>query len=160
MSAIEEKILAFLNAAGVGYEVREHPPVYTCPKMAEYLGADENLIAKSMMLRKNSGEYFLVVLPGKMKIDFESLAKVVKCLSVSLAPMDEAEKIAGCPVGCVHPFGNLMNVDTYFDEKMLQNEYVYFNSGSHTKSVRIKTRELTRLIEPTVAGFSKSSGTN
>lgn len=157
MSAIEDRILTFLNAAGVEYEVREHPPVYTCPKMAEYLGTDENLIAKSMMIKKNSGRCFLVVLPGKMKIDFESLAEVVKSESVSLAPVDEAEKIAGCPVGCIHPFGNLMNIDTFFDEKIFQNEYVYFNPGSHTKSVRIRTRELTRLIEPTIAGFSKSN---
>jgi Ala-tRNA(Pro) deacylase len=154
MTDIEERILTSLNGAGIGYEIFEHEPVYTCRKMAEFLKADEGNIAKSMIVKKRGGGYVLVVLPGNMRIDFIRLAAVTKSRLVTLAPREEAEKIAGCSVGCVYPLGNIMNLETVFDEKLLRQEYVYFNPGSHTKSMKIKTQALVDLVRPTITEFT------
>ncbi len=153
MNEVEEEIQTTLKKAGVNYEVHDHQPVYTCPKMAEYLGVDQNLIAKSMILKTSAGQCFLAVLPGRLKIDFTRLAGLLNVKSVSFAPVSEAEKIAKCGVGCVYPLGNLMNLKTYFDGKLLENEYVYFNPGSHTKSIRINTRDLINLVKPEISNF-------
>ena len=154
MNEAEEEIQATLNKAGINYEIHEHKPVYTCPKMAEYLGTDQNLIAKSMILKTSDDQCFLAVLPGRLKIDFTLLATLLKVKSVSLAPISEAEKIAKCSVGCVYPLGNLMKLETYFESKLLANEYVYFNPGSHTKSIRVNTRDLVALVNPRIGNFT------
>ena len=157
MEDIEEKILASLKAGGISYEVFEHEPVYTCRKMAEFLKTGEDHIAKSMVVKKSDGGYVLAVLPGHMRIDFGRLAAATKSRSVSLAPREEAERIVGCSVGCVYPLGNVVNLETLFDEKLLRQEYVYFNPGSHTKSVKINTLALVSLVKPTKASFSQFS---
>jgi len=154
---IEEKILASLKAGGISYEVFEHEPVYTCRKMAEFLKTGEDHIAKSMVVKKSDGGYVLAVLPGHMRIDFGRLAAATKSRSVSLAPREEAERIVGCSVGCVYPLGNVVNLETLFDEKLLRQEYVYFNPGSHTKSVKIDTMALVSLVKPTRAEFAQFS---
>lgn len=154
MTDIEEKILTSLKAGGIEYEVFEHEPVYTCRKMAEFLRTDEGRIAKSMIVKKSDGGYVLAVLPGNMRIDLIRLAAATKSRLVTLAQRDEAERIAGCSVGCVYPLGNIMNLETLFDDKLLHQEYVYFNPGSHTKSVRINTRALVNLVKPTIAEFT------
>jgi len=154
MSEMEDEIQATLNKAGIKYEVHEHKPVYTCPKMAEYLGTDQNRIAKSMIMKTSDGKCFLTVLPGGMRIDLARLAPLMKVNSVSLAPIEEAERIAKCSVGCVYPLGNLMQLETYFDSKLLRNQYVYFNPGSHTKSFRINTRDLISLFNPRIGEFA------
>ncbi|HUK50874.1 MAG TPA: YbaK/EbsC family protein [Terriglobales bacterium] len=156
MSQIDEQILAFLQQSGVTYELREHEPVYTAPQMAEYLGTLEERIAKSMVLKKSGGGYVLAVLPGRLRIDFRQIAKVLSVEKVSLAPVPEAEKIVKCSVGSVHPFGNLVNLKTYFDSHMLTLDYVCFNPGSHTKSVKIETNDLIRLVKPTIAEFART----
>jgi len=156
MSNVEDEIQAVLNKAGIKYEVHEHEPVYTCPKMAEYLGTDQNLIAKSMIMKTSSDQCFLAVLPGRLKIDYTLLATVLKVKSVSFAPIGEAEKIAKCSVGCVYPLGNMMRLATYFDSRLLENEYVYFNPGSHTKSIRISTRDLVDLVKPQIGNFTRT----
>jgi Ala-tRNA(Pro) deacylase len=155
MSQIDEQILVFLDQRGVSYELREHEPVFTAPQMAEYLGTSEERIAKSMVLKKSSGGYVLAVLPGRLKIDFGQLARVLGVAKVSLAPIPEAEKIVKCSVGSVHPFGNLVNLKTYFDTHLLSLDFVYFNPGSHTKSIKIKMEDLVRLVMPTVAEFAR-----
>ncbi len=155
MVDIEEKILASLKAGGISYEIFEHEPVYTCRKMAEFLKTGEDHIAKSMVVKKsNDGGCVLAVLPGNMRIDFARLATATKSRSVSLAPREEAERIVGCSVGCVYPLGNIINLETLFDEKLLRQEYVYFNPGSHTKSVKINTLALVNLVKPTRAEFA------
>ncbi|HYB84862.1 MAG TPA: YbaK/EbsC family protein [archaeon] len=156
MAQIDEEIIGFLNQNGVTYELSEHEPVYTAPQMAEYLGTSEQRIAKSMVLKKNDGGYVLAVLPGKLKIDFSRFATALSVEKVSLAPIPEAERIARCAVGSVHPFGNLVGLTTYFDRHMLSLDFVYFNPGSHTKSIKIRTDDLVRLVNPTVSDFTRS----
>ena len=154
MTEVEEKILSALKAQGIEYEVFEHDPVYTCPQMANFLKTDEAHIAKSMIVKKNDGTYLLAVLPGNRKIDFHRLGLVTKAAPVILAPKKEAEEIAQCSVGCVYPLGHIINLETLFDSAILRQEYVYFNPGSHTKSVKISTQALAKLANPTVAEFT------
>jgi Ala-tRNA(Pro) deacylase len=141
-----------LSSTGSEYEVHEHEPVYTCKQMAEYLKIDEDLVAKSLVLKKCFGTgYLLAVLPGRMKLDFTRVAKAADTGKVILAPIKDVEKIAGCSIGAVFPLGNLLNLRTFFDPNLLRHEYVFFNPGSHTKSVRMKTRSLVELVRPTIA---------
>jgi len=156
VSKIDEDILAFLKQNGIAYELREHEPVYTAPQMAEYLGTSEQRIAKSMILKRSDGGYVLAVLPAKLKIDFGRFAKVLGVEKVSLAPIDEAEKIARCSVGSVHPFGNLLGLRTYFDRHILSIDYVYFNPGQHSRSIKISTSDLVRLVNPTLIDLARS----
>jgi prolyl-tRNA editing enzyme YbaK/EbsC (Cys-tRNA(Pro) deacylase) len=153
VTGIEDKILDLLNASGVNHELLEHKPVYTCRQMAKFLKTDQDLIVKSMILKTSEGRYLLAVLSGNMTIDYDRLARMVDTKSLSLAPVDEAEKVAECSVGCVHPFGNLIGVETYFDRKLTSHEYAFFNPGSHTKSVKINTRALVELVKPTIGEF-------
>ncbi len=154
MTTAEERIFGLLDSHGVKYERFQHDPVYTCPKMAEFLNTDEARIAKSMMMKKSDGGYLLAVLPGNMRVDFGRLARLAGTKSVSLAPVDEAEKIAGCTVGSVYPFGNLMNLETYLDKKLTLHDEVYFNPGSHTMSVKVSIISLMGIVKPIVAEFT------
>jgi Ala-tRNA(Pro) deacylase len=154
MIEIEEEIMSSLKARGVEHEVHEHDPVYTCPQMAKFLKTDEAHIAKSMIVRKSDGTFLLAVLPGNKKISLHQLGIVAKSAPVSIATKKDAEEIARCSVGCVYPLGNVINLETFFDETLLKQEYVYFNPGSHTKSVKISTHALIDLVKPTVAKFT------
>ncbi len=154
LNTVEEQIFRFLESNAAKYEVFEHPAVYTCEVMAELLKTKENSIAKSMIVKNNDGRFLLAVLPGGMRIDFHRLARIAQVKSVSLAPIKEAELIAGCSVGCVHPFGNLISIPTHFDKNLLGSKYVFFNPGSHTKSVKMSTKDLRKLTEPKISEFA------
>ena len=154
MTFAEERIFRFLDSNATEYEVLEHRAVYTCAIMARLLKTGENSIAKSMITKNNDGGYLLAVLPGGMKVDFVRLAKGAGVKSSSLASLKEAELVAGCAVGCVYPFGNLMNIPTYFDRNLVDSKYVFFNPGSHTKSVRIRAEDLRKLSRAELTEFA------
>jgi len=154
VSSIEEQIFVFLNRNNVKYDVFRHDPVYTCEKMAKYLKTDKTSIAKSMVVKKSGNGCMLVVLPGNMRVDLNLLARIMNTESVSLAPIKEAERIVGCSIGCVHPFGNLVQTITYFDPSLFNSPYLFFNPGSHTKSVKISVQDLVTIVQPIIESFT------
>ncbi len=149
MSLVEKKIFEFLGRKKVKYEIFEHKPVYTCKEMAKTLNTERKNIAKCMMLKKEEGGFILLVLPGNKSVDLKKISSFLG-YGVELAKPEEVLRIAGCEIGCVYPFGNLMNLETFFDEDILENEFVFFNPGNHKKSVKISTKNLLELVKPEV----------
>lgn len=62
-----------------------------------------------------------------------------------------------CESGSVPPFGKLFGLPTYLDESVLENDFVNFNIGMLTKSVKIAKQDLLRIMEPKIAKFSKTN---
>ncbi|GAG97561.1 unnamed protein product, partial [marine sediment metagenome] len=60
---------------------------------------------------------------------------------------EEVEKVTGVPIGCVAPFGLKTKLKTYLNEELLENEYLYFNPGIHTKTVEIRAADLLQVLE-------------
>ena len=88
------------------------------------------------------------------KIDFKALESSLGT-KLSFASKEEVLKMANCESGSVPPFGKLFGLPTFLDPSVLENEYVNFNIGLLTKSVRISKQDLLRLMEPTVLKFAK-----
>ena len=64
-----------------------------------------------------------------------------------MAKPEEVQKVAGVPIGCVPPFGLVTELRTYLNEESLENEYVYFNPGSHTKTIKMKALDILKALE-------------
>jgi Ala-tRNA(Pro) deacylase len=74
---------------------------------------------------------------------------------IELADAKEVRKVTGCNIGSVPPFGNLFDLKVYFDKSVVENDVVAFNAGSHTRSIKMKAKDLVRVVNPIVGEFSK-----
>ncbi|MBW2988021.1 YbaK/EbsC family protein [Candidatus Woesearchaeota archaeon] len=142
MSIAEKKIMKILKQNNIEVEVYEHEPVYTCEQAARVRGVAPNEGIKCLLLKSERG-FVLAITRGDLRLNLKKLAKLENTKKLRFANEDEIEKIAECQKGCVHPF---CNVKTYFDSILLSNETIEFNPGSHTKSVRIRIRDLLKLL--------------
>lgn len=61
----------------------------------------------------------------------------------------------GLIVGGVPPFGNLLNLDNYFDDRILENERAAFNCGLPTESIIMKSKDLLAVSEAKLGRFGK-----
>ena len=145
MSSPEENIMALLKERQAPHEVIEHNPVYTNAAMAEALGVPLADTVKNIMLETTEGEIILVVLPGDQRFDSKRLAAKVGTKRVTFAKPEKVLEFAGCEVGCVPPFGHVKPVRVFLDGALLSKGQVYFNPGSHTKSVKIEAARLPEL---------------
>ena len=148
MSLVEKRIRQILVEQKIAFEEFEHEAVFTCEQAAKVRGlesAEEGI--KSMIFKTNAGRFILVLNSGNQRIDTRKIAQMEKTKELMLATPKEVERIAGIPIGCVAPFGLMRKLKTYLHRTLLQKELLYFNPGSHTKTLRIRAKDLIKVLE-------------
>ncbi len=148
MSLVEKRIKQILIEKDIPFVEFEHEAVYTSEQAAAVRGlgsAKEGI--KSMIFGTDMGKFILVLNPGDKKIDTKKIARLEKANRLFLATPEKVEKVAGIPIGCVAPFGLKTNLKTYLNEELFENEYLYFNPGSHTKTIKIKAADLLKVLD-------------
>jgi nondiscriminating aspartyl-tRNA synthetase len=61
----------------------------------------------------------------------------------------------GLIIGGIPPFGHLLNLDTYFDEKLSEQGNSAFNCGLVNESRKMKSKDLIAVVQPKLARFTK-----
>lgn len=148
MSLVEKRIKQILAEKKIPFEEFEHEAVYTCEQAAAVrgLGSAKQGI-KCLIFGTEMGKFILVLNPGDKKIDTKKIAKMERVNRIFLATPEKVEKIAGVPIGCVAPLGLKTKMKTYISEELIENEFLYFNPGDHTKTIKIKASDLMQVLE-------------
>ena len=148
MSFVEQRIKNILTKKQIEFEETEHEAVYTSQKAAHVIGLEsEEAGVKSLIFKTNKAEYILVLNPGNQKVDTKKIAQMKDTKSLHFASPEDVVEITGIPIGCVPPFGHRTKLKTYLNEELLICEYIYFNPGSHTKTIKIKSKDLLKVLE-------------
>ena len=147
------KIKSFLDKNNVSYEFKEHEPVRTSEEAAAARGDDIRIGAKAILLKADK-EFVMVVLSAAKKIDSKALKKVLGVKSLRFATSGEVEEKTGCVPGGVPPFAHVFGLDLLVDKSITENEFMAFNAGEQTKSLKMKTQDYVHLLKPRVEEFS------
>jgi len=151
---IFNKINEVLNKEKIDYEVLEHRPVFTSKEAAEVRGTELRQGTKALVLKTDEG-FIQACVAGDKELNIDELQKMTLFKRIELADAKEVRKVTGCNIGSVPPFGNLFGLKVYFDKSILENDVVAFNAGSHTRSIKMKTKDLVKVVNPVVGGFGK-----
>jgi Ala-tRNA(Pro) deacylase len=144
---LEEKIIEMLKKKKIAYEIFEHEPVYTNPKMAEALGVGESETVKSLVMETKEKKMIVLVMPGDKKVNWKEAAATAKTKKVKFAKPENVSQAVGCEVGCVPPFGHMTTLPIYVDPDLTKKDFVYFNPGVHDKSFKVKAWDLNKLCK-------------
>ena len=148
MPYTDKKIKQILTEKNIEFDEFEHEAVHTSEQAAEVRGLDSaKQGAKAMIFKTKTGKFILVINPGDKKVDTKKIARMENTTHLSLARPEDVENVAGVPIGCVPPFGLKTKLKTYLNEELLKNRYVYFNPGSHTKTVKMRATDLLNILE-------------
>jgi len=152
MSAFD-KLKAFLDKNQTLYEYKEHEEVRTSEEAAKARGEDIKIGAKAMIL-KCDDKFIMLVLSAAKKIDSRRVKEILGVKSLRFATPEEVNQLTGCVPGGVPPFANIFGIDLIVDMTIPMNEFMAFNAGERTKSLKIKTADYLRLLKPRIEGFS------
>jgi Ala-tRNA(Pro) deacylase len=161
MENLENESTALLNLFkeyGIDYKLYEHAPVYTSEEASRVRNVELKTGVKAMLVReKNPGSnYLLADVAADRRIDFAKLESLAKVKHFRFATREEVLSRTNCEPGSVHPLGSLFDITTFLDTSVLDNEFVNFNIGMLTKSVRISSLDLLKVMQPDMLGeFSK-----
>lgn len=148
------KVKAYLDGAGVKYEVIEHPTVYTAQEIAAVTHVKGKELVKAVMV-KADGEMVMLALPATRKINFEMLKGVLGGKNVTLAKEEEFESLfPDCETGAMPPFGKLYNVSVIAAQSLADDKEIMFNAGTHHDIIKISFDDYKILENPRLAAFT------
>ncbi len=152
---IRNEIIRLCHARKIPFQHLTHEPTPTSQDSARVRGTSPEEGVKALVLKgKSSKKNYQFNIPAHLKLDIKAASEAVgeKCEFEDPAIIQERY---GLQVGGIPPFGNLLNVETFFDDKIGSMAKVNFNCGLTTESMTMAAQDLISLVEPKVGPFSK-----
>lgn len=152
---IRNEIVRLIKHNKMEFQHVTHEPTPTSEDSARARGTKMEEGVKSLILRgKNSKKNYQINIPSHLKLDMKAVAELVgeKCEFEDAAVIQER---FGLIVGGVPPFGHLLNIETYFDERVPLHEHSAFNCGMLTESIIMKSKDLMALVQPKIGKLAK-----
>jgi Ala-tRNA(Pro) deacylase len=149
-----ERLRQYLEEQHVKYVRITHPPAFTAQEIAASAHLSGNEVAKTVVV-KLDGAFAMAVLPAPDKVSASRLREVSGATMVELASEQEfADLFPRCEVGAMPPFGNLWGMSVFVDDRLIEDEEIAFNAGSHTELIRLAWSDYARLVNPRIAHLS------
>lgn len=150
---VYDAIVNEFKKAGVAFEPYEHDAVTTSEEAAKIRNTPLSEGAKALLLFADD-KPIMVTVPGDRKLDMKAFKKLYTIRDLRMATPEEVEQVTSVKIGAVPPFGHLFGIPLYMDMHLANNEFISFNAGLHTKSIRIQEKLYEKVVKPTVGEFS------
>ena len=153
---VVNKILDLLKKNDYWYETFEHESVRTSEEAAKVrTGYSLDQGAKAMIVRIKKSEsdkkFVMLVVPGNLRFDERKVKDLYGAKDIRFASEEEVDRLTGGVLpGGVPPFGNLFNLETVVDPKLLLNEKVIFNAGDKRFSIALKSKDYLEAVKPQI----------
>lgn len=152
---IRNEIIRKLKESEYEFNHSVHEPTPTSEDSARVRQTKLEEGIKALILRgKSSKKNYQFNISSHLKLDMKAVSDLVgeKCEFEDAAVILERYGVA---VGGIPPFGSLLNLDTYYDERIKENEKAAFNCGFQTESIVMKVSDLIAIVQPKFGNFAK-----
>ena len=155
---LPQKVIDYLEKAGIDHEVLEHKTVYTAIDAANTLKRKMGEIAKSLIVKADQ-DYFLVLLPADHNLDFNKLKKEIskskgRDVKVVKIPGEKiVENALKVKAGTLTAFGNMHKVPVIIDKQLQKSKKAIFSAGSLNHSLEIAVNDFVNLENALLANF-------
>ena len=146
-------MLTAAEQRGLAVEVRVRPPARSLEEAAAVLGITPADIAKTLVLRRSSGQYLFAVLPGDTQLAWPKLRALAGVNKLTLPDAEEALGATGYARGTITPVGSSTDWPLYVDERLVGRR-VAMGSGDPGHSAFLDTDALVAAYGATVADIA------
>ena len=151
-----DAIVAFLEGAGVAFELVEHEPVMSAAAEARSVGKPPDQTAKTIVLHDGSA-YVIAAVAAADRLDLRKLRELLGAgKQLRLASEEEiASDFPTLQVGAVPPFGPMVPAAEVIDSAPTAQARILCPAGDHRHSVFVDPREVVRITAATVADITE-----
>ncbi len=116
------------------------------PVAAKELNADEHLVIKTLVMEKENGDAFLILMHGDREVSTKSLARALGTKTVRSCDPQKASKHTGYVVGGISPFGTRTSFEVCVEESIMDLPDIYINAGKRGLLAKIRPQELEKVL--------------
>ena len=150
MTDAETQLYKDLAALGIGYQVYDHPAVFTVAESSQHTDAIPGAHTKNLFLKDKAGQYFLVTVRAEARVDLKALPAAIGCGSVSFGKAEDMERLLGITPGSVtalsainDPAGDVCFV---VDASLMDAEFINCHPLRNTATLGLAPDDLVRAL--------------
>ncbi len=151
--SVTERLLALLQENHADFVSMTHEPVRTSEEAAQVRGTPLEQGAKALVYRAD-GRPVLLVLQAHRRVNSRAVKQALGVKDLRMVSPEDLREMTGMEVGAVPPFGSLLGLPVFVDERLLDLPRISFNAGSRTTSVVMAPADYQRLEQPTSGRFA------
>lgn len=142
------QIKEHLDDRGVNYSM--WPDFYE-----EHIESDFKGPVKTVVL-KIDNQYAFMVTSSHEAIDVNRMRSILHANNIEVVSEDECKDLfPECDATALPALGSMADLPVYCSQKVLENEEVCFNPGTHDKVVKVPVEEFISLEHPKSGNFTK-----
>lgn len=153
-TSVTARIKELLHSRGITFTFKEHAPVKTSQEAADIRGTPLHEGAKALVFAADDA-MVLAVVPAHKRVGTRAFKRAFGIKNLRMITPDELRELTGLPVGAVPPFGSVLDLPTYVDRGLLENERISFNAGSRSASIIMACRDYITVEQPTLGDFAE-----
>jgi Cys-tRNA(Pro)/Cys-tRNA(Cys) deacylase len=153
MTPGEARAAAALETSGIDHVIVRHGPVQSSAEAARARGVTPDRLIKTLVVRRGSGDYLFVLVPGDRQISWPKLRSLLQVNRLSLPDAATAREVTGYERGTITPFGSLHPWPVIADVRV--EETVSIGAGAHGVSATVSAADLIRSLKATVADVTQ-----
>jgi Cys-tRNA(Pro)/Cys-tRNA(Cys) deacylase len=150
LTAGVRRMLADAEQRGLAVELRRRPVAHTLEEAAELLGIAPSDMAKTIVVRRSSGNYLFAVIPGGTQISWPKLRLLLGVSKMKFPDATEALQATGYERGTITPIGSDPKWPVIIDQRLVGHRAA-LGGGGHSFSAFVEIDDLVRAFEATVA---------
>lgn len=121
--------LVELADSGLEFQVTRHGPVSSLAEAAAAREIMPSQLIKTMVIRRGSGDYLFVLVPGDRVISWPQLRELLHVNRLSMPDAVKAKEVTGYERGTITPFGATRALPVIADERIRGK--VSIGAGGH-----------------------------
>jgi len=137
---IQNKLASIVNPFESGELAR------TAAGAAEAIGCEVSQIVKSLLVKVGK-EFFMFLVPGDKRLDFEFLSRYFQGEKVRMSNADEVKEVTGYSIGGVPPFGHKQKLKTFVLPGFQKQLSVFGAAGDKAWTFEISYEDLVRVSD-------------
>jgi Cys-tRNA(Pro)/Cys-tRNA(Cys) deacylase len=145
--------LAAAEALGVAYRLIRHGPVRSLAEAARARGVAPADVVKTLVVRRGSGDFLFVLVPGDRVISWPKLRELLGVSRLSMPDAEVAKQATGYERGTITPLGSVRPWPVIADERLHGRE-ITLGAGEHGLALAVNADEILQALDASVADIS------
>jgi Cys-tRNA(Pro)/Cys-tRNA(Cys) deacylase len=147
------RMLADAYQRGLAVELRHRPAAHSLEEAADLLGIPPSDMAKTIVVRRSTGNYLFALIPGDLQIAWPKLRSLLGVSKMKLPDAAEALRATGYERGTITPIGSEPKWPVIIDERLVGRRAA-LGAGTHGYSAFVMIDDLARAYDATVADIA------
>jgi len=146
---MEKRLKDYLDKHNIKYNTHSHPAVFTVSESKKLKKDIPGLHTKSLFLKDDGENYYLVCMPGEKRLDIRSLQLRLNVKKIHFASPEELKAELNITPGSVSIFTMIYSKSTklILDEELWNAEIVTFHPNINTATLELTHKNLKKFCD-------------